>query len=51
MAYMADENRLLFPWNEDDFEMVNGNNGKFLTNLPYDSMIREEDNVTFCHDC
>ena len=32
-------------WNDEDYEMTPLNNGKFLTNLPYDSMIMEEDNV------
>ena len=33
-------------WDEEDFEMVAGNNGKFLTNLPYNSIIREDDSFT-----
>lgn len=33
-------------WNDDDYEMVTTNDGKFLTNLPYDSITRLEDNIT-----
>tara|TARA_R100001530_G_scaffold75325_1_gene52900 strand:+ start:121 stop:1485 length:1365 start_codon:yes stop_codon:yes gene_type:complete len=33
-------------WNDEDYEMFSSNNGKFLTNLPYDFMIREEDMLT-----